>query len=202
MKNKEACVPALPMRTIPKPCRPVAVGLARQGLFRNLTLLLVAGATAGCMATSNSAPRLDATGAARSGGYAVTAQNIDQVRGRALDTVNNSRTAAGLAPVVLDAALSRAADDQSGEMSRQQRAWHFGADGSSPLQRASRAGYPGQVLGELVSETYESEVRTIATWMGRPEQKAILLAPEATHIGLGAFQDPNAKLWWTLMVAR
>jgi uncharacterized protein YkwD len=49
-------------------------------------------------------------------------------------------------------------------MSVQNRPWHFGSDGSSPLDRARRAGYTGTLLGELISETFESEVETLAAW--------------------------------------
>ena len=34
-------------------------------------------------------------------------------------------------------------------MSRQVRAWPFGSDGSSPYTRAARAGYSGEVVGEM-----------------------------------------------------
>lgn len=132
--------------------------------------------------------------------YPVTEENLPQVRQRALETVNNSRAAAGLGPVALDPVLIAAADGHSRSMSEQGRAWHFGSDGSSPLERARRAGFAGEVIGELVSETYETEVQTIATWMGNPSQRAILLDPTARRIGVGVYQEPNNKLWWTLTV--
>lgn len=146
-------------------------------------------------------PRLDEMGASVQGVYPVTTKNIDRVRQRAVDTVNNTRMGAGLTPVTLDPALVAAADGHSQSMSEQGRAWHFGADGSSPHTRARRAGFSGEVLGELVSETYESEVQAIATWMGTPSQRAVLMDPAARRIGLGVYQQPNNKLWWTLTVA-
>ena len=50
-------------------------------------------------------------------------------------------------------------------MARQNRPWHFGSDGSSPLDRVKRAGYPGMMLGENISETYETELETLSAWM-------------------------------------
>ncbi|WP_082033122.1 CAP domain-containing protein [Celeribacter indicus] len=159
-------------------------------------------ALAGCAQLNPSAPpRLDETGASVQGIYPVTMENIVQIRARAEATVNNTRTARGLAPVTLDSALVAAADSHSRSMAQQRRAWHFGADGSSPMDRARRAGFVGEILGELVSETYESEVQAIATWMGSPAQRAVLLDPMARRIGMGVFQEPNNKLWWTLTVA-
>ncbi len=159
-------------------------------------------AVAACAQLNPSAPpRLDKAGASAQGIYAVTPENVAGVRKRAEDTLNTTRAAAGLAPVALDAALVAAADGQSRAMAEQDRAWNFGADGSSPPDRARRAGFEGHVLGELVSETYENEVQTIATWMGTPAQRAVLLDPAARRIGLGVYREPGNKLWWTLTVA-
>lgn len=145
-------------------------------------------------------PKLDATGSATKA-YIVTGKNVEQVRLRALDTVNNLRQSNGLNPLMLDPALVQAADGHSASMQRQNRAWAFGEDGSMPVSRARAAGFQGRVLGELVSETYESEVRAIATWMGQPEQKSIILDPTAQRMGFGVSQQENNKLWWTLTIA-
>ncbi|MBE2277525.1 MAG: CAP domain-containing protein [Rhodobacteraceae bacterium] len=166
-----------------------------------LGLAAILAVTACAQLNPSAPPRLDKTGASVQGVYAVTPENVASVRERAQETVNNTRTAAGLAPVTLDAALVAAADDQSRAMAEQDRAWNFGADGSSPLDRARRAGFEGQILGELVSETYENEVQTIATWMGTAAQRAVLLDPAARRIGLGVYREPSNKLWWTLTVA-
>lgn len=148
------------------------------------------------------APALNAQGAAAEAGYVVTAANADSVRIRALETLNNSRMSAGVAPVSLDPALSAASDGHSQDMASQRRPWLFGTDGSSPVQRAERAGYSGNVIGEVVSETYETEVQAVATWMGQPAQRAILLDPAAARIGFGVYQEPSMKFWWTLTVAK
>lgn len=176
--------------------------LLTHGLGRRLALLAVPLALlAGCgELTGTAAPRLDASGASVRGTYAVTDKNIAEVRLRANETINNSRSASGLGPVRLDDALVRAADMHSRSMSEQGRAWHFGSDGSSPFDRASRAGFRGKLIGEIVSETYESEVRTIATWMGSPEQRSLILDPKAQSMGIGVFQDATSKLWWTLSI--
>lgn len=146
-------------------------------------------------------PRLDGSGSSVQGIYSVTPENVANVRQRALETVNNTRSASGVAAVVLEPALILAADEHSRSMAQQRRAWHFGTDGSSPMDRARRAGFSGNVLGELVSETYESEVQTIATWMGNSAQRALLLDPEAQRIGIGVFQEPGNRLWWTMTIA-
>jgi uncharacterized protein YkwD len=146
-------------------------------------------------------PRIDAAGVSAQGIYPVTERNVGQVRQRAADTVNQARQSAGLGPVTLDPALVQSADGHSRSMSEQRRAWAFGADGSTAFSRAQRAGFQGRVLGEVISETYETEVQAVAEWMNDPVSRAILLDPRAQRIGLGVFQEPSFKLWWTLTVA-
>ena len=53
--------------------------------------------------------------------------------------------------------------------------WHFGSDGSSPILRVQRTGYPGKMLGENISETYENEVETLTAWMSVPDTRAVVL---------------------------
>ena len=96
--------------------------------------------------------------------------------------------------------LNAAAATHSRDMSLQNRPWHFGSDGSSPLDRAARAGFAGRVLGENISETYETELQTLSAWMTQPETRGVILDRNATDIGFAWFQEPSGKIWWTLIV--
>jgi uncharacterized protein YkwD len=84
-------------------------------------------------------------------------------------------------------------------MSLQNRPWHFGSDGSSPLDRVRRAGYTGIMMGENISETYETELETLAAWMEQKDTRDVILAPRATDMGFAFFQEPNGKIWWTMV---
>ena len=84
-------------------------------------------------------------------------------------------------------------------MSVQNRPWHFGSDGSSPLQRVQRVSYTGKLLGELISETFQTELETLSAWMGEPDTRSVVLDPLAREIGFAWFQEPNGKVWWTLL---
>lgn len=117
-----------------------------------------------------------------------------------VDGVNSLRQVGGLAPVRLNAELNAAAATHSQDMALQNRAWHFGSDGSSPRDRLQRVGYEGQLLGENISETYESELETLAAWMGDPASKAVIMDSRAEHIGLSWFQEKNGKIWWTMVM--
>lgn len=119
-----------------------------------------------------------------------------------LDGINSLREAAGLSPVTLNARLNAAAATHSRDMSLQNRPWHFGSDGSSPIDRVQRVGYPGQLVGEAISETYETELETLAAWMEDEHTRSVIMAPEATEMGFAWEQEPNGKIWWTLVMGR
>ena len=118
---------------------------------------------------------------------------------RALDSVNTLRGAKGLQPVQLNAELNAAAATHARDMAVQNRPWHFGSDGSSPIDRAQRVGYGGKMLGELISETYQSERETLSDWMADPDTRRLIMDPKATEMGFAFFQEPSGKIWWTML---
>jgi uncharacterized protein YkwD len=132
--------------------------------------------------------------------YRISANEADQVQFRMLDSVNALRQAAGYGAVELNAQLTAAAATHARDMSVQNRPWHFGSDGSSPIDRVRRTGYTGQMLGETISETYETELETLAAWMDQPDTRRVILEPAARNIGFAWHQEANGKLWWTLLM--
>lgn len=134
--------------------------------------------------------------------YRIQPQDADGVIFRMLDGVNSLRAAGGLAPLSLNAQLNAAAATHSRDMHVQNRPWHFGSDGSSPLDRARRVGYAGQIMGENISETYETELETLAAWMGQQDTRAVILDANATQMGFSWFQEEAGKIWWTLVTGR
>ncbi len=131
--------------------------------------------------------------------YRIAPEDEAEIQFRVLDSVNSLRQAAGAPPVRLNAELTAAAATHSRDMSLQNRPWHFGSDGSSPIDRAVRAGYTGTLLGENISETYETEVETLAAWMRQPDTRDVITDPAARDLGFAWFQEPNGKIWWTLV---
>ncbi|MGR3373703.1 CAP domain-containing protein [Pseudooceanicola nanhaiensis] len=117
-----------------------------------------------------------------------------------LDGVNALRQAAGAAPVTLNPQLNAAAATHSRDMSNQNRPWHFGSDGSSPLDRVRRVGYTGQMLGENISETYETELETLSAWMEQPDTRDVILDRRGRDMGFAWHQERNGKIWWTLIM--
>ena len=69
-----------------------------------------------------------------------------------LDAVNALRQSKGAAQLDFNAELIAACAAHSRDMAVQNRPWHFGSDGSSPLVRAQRVGYAGKLLGETTTK--------------------------------------------------
>lgn len=119
-----------------------------------------------------------------------------------LEAVNSLRQQAGLSPLGYSPALGKAAMGHSRDMSKQNRPWHFSTNGASPLQRVAAAGFAGAFLGEVISETYETELQTVSVWNGDGATRKVLLDPSATRLGAGFHQEASGKLWWTLVTGR
>ena len=131
--------------------------------------------------------------------YRINANDTAKIQFRVLDSVNALRVAAGKGSVELDSKLTAAAATHSRDMSVQNRPWHFGSDGSSPLDRVARTGYEGQMIGENISESYENESETVAAWMESPSTREVILSPRARKLGFSWFQEPSGKIWWTMV---
>ncbi len=162
------------------------------GFLLAATLALSACATA-------APPRLGADGRPLPRVYMIPPGQDGAVQYRLLDAVNALRAARGAAPLQLNAQLNAAAATHSRDMAVQNRPWHFGSDGSSPIDRVRRAGYPGTMLGENISETFETELETLSAWMADPSTAAVILDPAARDLGFAWYQEPNGKLWWTMI---
>ena len=134
--------------------------------------------------------------------YTINAAEAAAIPDRVLTQVNTLRAGSGAAPLRLDPALAAASAAQSRDMAAQNRAWHWGSDGSSPLDRAQRQGFGGEIIGENISETYENEIETLAAWMSTRDTRDVIMDPTATQLGFAWFKEPSGKVWWTLLTGR
>ncbi|MCY4301683.1 MAG: CAP domain-containing protein [Aestuariivita sp.] len=134
--------------------------------------------------------------------YRISANDVHKIRFRMLDSINVLRQARGSHLLVIDEHLTAAAATHSRDISSQNRAWHFGSDGSSPFIRVARAKFTGTLLGELIAETYEAELHVLAVWLTDKESRAILLDNQATRMGFAWHQERNGKIWWTLITGK
>lgn len=171
-------------------------------MARIFSLILSALLLLSACAAPPSEPQLGADGKPLPKIYKIRSGETAKIQFRMLDSVNSLRQAAGHPNVELNAALNAAAATHSRDMSIQNRPWHFGSDGSSPIDRVRRVGYPGELVGETISETYETELETLAAWMEDPATRQVILAPDAQDMGFAWLQESNGKIWWTLVMGK
>lgn len=131
--------------------------------------------------------------------YKIDQKEAAEIPTRVLQQINTLRGNIGQAPMMLNAQLSAAALAHSRDMAAQNRAWHWGSDGSSPLDRARRQGFFGTVIGENISETYENDIQTLNAWMSTRDTRDVIMDPRATSLGFAWYQEPSGKIWWTLL---
>lgn len=170
-------------------------------MIRMKILLLVASvALSACM--SGSGEQLGPDGNPLPKLYTISKRDSAEIPGRVLEAVNALRAARGTGPVVLNAQLAAAAEAHSRDMAAQNRAWHWGSDGSSMFDRARNAGFMGKVLGEDISETYETEIETLSAWMALSDTRDVILNPAATQMGFAWHQEKSGKIWWTMLTGQ
>jgi len=168
---------------------------------RSFLALASASALTACTTTPvPTGPQLDANGQPLPRLYRIGAGQAGQIQFRMLDSVNAIRRSAGAPEVSLNAQLNAAAATHSRDMALQNRPWHFGSDGSSPVDRVRRVGYGGRLVGETISETYETETETLAAWMQEEATRRVIVDPSARDLGFSWFQESNGKIWWTMVL--
>ena len=91
--------------------------------------------------------------------------NSVEIRKRHLDYLNAIRQERGLTNLQISNSLNSSAATHARDIFKQQRAWNFGSDGSSPQKRAEVSGFKGVITGENVSETYEGEFQVLQVWV-------------------------------------
>ena len=136
------------------------------------------------------------------GGPRISEADRDAIELRHLDSVNAVRAENGLQPVQLSAELNAAAETHARDMASQQRAWHFGSDLTSPRERAFRAGYTGELVGENLSEGSDSDLTVLGTWLAFKDTRDVILDPSARGLGIGWYQEPTGKIWWVELLGQ
>ncbi len=132
--------------------------------------------------------------------YEIDEREASKIPLLVLISVNRFREQESLGELSYSAELNAAAFTHAGDMSLQNRPWHFGSDRSSPIFRAQRAGYQGHLVGENISESFEPPVDVIRSWMNGEPTRVNLLDPDANDLGLGWKQDDDGRIWWVLLV--
>jgi uncharacterized protein YkwD len=118
----------------------------------------------------------------------------------ALAAINAYRAANGLGAVVLDDRLNRAAAMQAEAQAGRSWIGHSGADGSTPMARAVRAGYHARIASENVASGQKSFADVLAFWKQSSGHRANLLRPNVTAIGVAMAKTKGGRPYWTLVL--
>ena len=132
-----------------------------------------------------------------------------------LHYVNAERKKRGLPVLSGHPALIKAARSHSRRGAKTGHFEHTGADGSSPTDRASRAGYAGGVAENLWrsstkggkgrvwksrfqwSDERELGKAAVISWMNSPGHRKNILWPDGKHIGIGVAEDKKGQAYFT-----
>ena len=164
-------------------------------MFRLFSILFIGFTLTGCLD-----PMELANGSSQV--YWISKSKSEKIPIRMMESVNNYRIENNLRQITLSEELSIVAREHSKDMYDQDRAWHFGSDGSSPFERVARSGFSGQLVGENISESFESDLDTLDAWMQSSETRSIILSQQAGFMGISWYQAEDGKIWWTQIFAK
>lgn len=127
---------------------------------------------------------------------------VNQARSQPRRCGTESFDAAG--PLTLDPALTRAAATQAGAMAAGSFLEHQGRDGSTPADRATRAGYDWRSIGENIAMGQTTPERVVQDWLKSPEHCANIMAPVFQHMGVAFAVRPSSEggIYWAQTFGR
>ncbi len=127
---------------------------------------------------------------------------VNEARARPRRCGDRAFEAAG--PLQLDATLTRAAQAHARDMALRSYLEHRAPDGSTPGDRATRAGYRWQAVGENIASGVFSAREAVEGWLQSPGHCANLMQANFTEMGI-AFAvnaDSEAGVYWAQTLAR
>lgn len=169
-------------------------------MLRRSFLILAATAALAACAPRTTTPQIGPDGQPLPVAYKISSRDAAQIPTRVQTEINTLRASQGLGPLAMNPQLSAAAQAHATDMARQNRAWAWGSDGSSPLDRVRRAGYGGPLVGQNISETYETEIQTLQAWMNQRDTRDVIMSQQASQMGFAWLQEQSGKIWWTLVI--
>jgi len=117
--------------------------------------------------------------------------------------VNSERVAAGLAPLQIDAALTRVARERSNDMAQQGYFAHVSPSGETAFSLLDRYGIPYGWAGENLARNNYPDGECVAVamrdWMASQGHRENILNVHYTAIGVGAAVDGAGMKYFTLV---
>ena len=134
---------------------------------------------------------------------APAAEEATAVRRRVLELTNEARSEprrcggksfAATSPLEPSPALDRAALGHAQDMATHNYFSHKSRDGSTPAQRATRAGYRWRAIGENIAAGPATAEIVVRGWLESPEHCANLMSPRYTAMGVAYAVNPASKV--------
>jgi LysM repeat protein len=118
-----------------------------------------------------------------------------------LQLINNFRASQGLPPFQYNGTLAIAAQSHATWMAQNVIYSHTGAGGSSPLSRATAAGYSGYVVENIVGGWQMSPRQGLIWWQNSPVHHNTLVTSSYPQAGVG-FASNGTENMYVLVVGR
>lgn len=121
---------------------------------------------------------------------------------RLVQVTNKARADAGLRPVRLDRTLEVASTNHACTMVQKGVFGHTGYDGSSPMDRALRAGMRNCRASENIAMRQRTGAEVLTGWLGSPGHRRNIMDPSAVIVGFGAAgRGTPDGIRWVMMLA-
>lgn len=117
-----------------------------------------------------------------------------------IDQTNIQRERAGLPPLIVNNALSQAAQSKGQHMMTNQYWAHVAPDGTEPWFFIREAGYQYRVAGENLARDFDETTRMVSAWMASPTHRANILNSRYTEIGIAVIDGSLEGYETTLVV--
>jgi uncharacterized protein YkwD len=138
------------------------------------------------------------------------AEDATAARRRVLELTNEARSRprrcgstafAAASPLEPAPELDKAALGHAQDMATRDYFSHKGRDGSTPAQRATRAGYRWRSIGENIAAGPATAEIVVRGWLESPDHCANLMSPRYTAMGIAYAVNPASKLgiYWAQM---
>lgn len=106
-------------------------------------------------------------------------------------------------PLAQSDVLDRVAVAHARDMAARGGMSHAGSDGSTPGDRATRAGYRWKTIGENVAFGQPTSERVVASWLASAHHCENIMDPDYTEMGIGFAADTRAAVpYWSQVFGR
>lgn len=110
---------------------------------------------------------------------------------------NRERANHGLAPLIRDDALTRAAQKHSESMRDIGFFSHYSFDGRTVRDRLESEGVTWSYIAENIAQGYESASEAHHAWMSSEGHRANILSDKAHRVGVGCAYSTSFGTYWT-----